>query len=150
MNTKRLNWPTWTGFLLSLFAFVSYFFIFVWFPNTRDFPWANLLLFICAVALLLIGLRRALAKERPLRSKIAAAIATALGVLVFALFIFNFFIAARWLPESRSAPRVGQKAPDFTLTDTTNKQVSLAELLAAPLNGKTPKGVLLIFYRGYW
>jgi hypothetical protein len=150
MNTRRFNWPIWSGFLLSLFAFVSYFFIFVWFPVTRDFPWANILLFICAVALLLIGLRRAFANERPLRSKITASIVTTLSVLVFATFLFSYFIAGRWLPESPGAPHVGQKAPDFKLIDTSNTQVSLAELLSAPINGKTPKGVLLIFYRGYW
>ena len=44
----------------------------------------------------------------------------------------------------------GDKAPDFTLTDAGNKSVSLAELLAAPLHGATPRGVLLVFYRGYW
>jgi len=150
MNTKRFNWPTWTGFLLSLFAFLSYFFIFVWFPITRDFPWANLLLFVCAIALLVFGLRRAFAKERPLRSKITASIVTTLGVLICAMFLFAYFVAGRWLPESRGAPHVGQKAPDFTLTDSKNKQVSLAELLSTPINGQAPKGVLLVFYRGYW
>jgi len=150
MNTKRFNWQTWTGFLLSLFAFLSYFFIFVWFPITRDFPWANLLLFVCAIALLVFGLRRAFAKERPLRSKITASIVTTLGVLICAMFLFAYFVAGRWLPESRGAPHVGQKAPDFTLTDSKNKQVSLAELLSTPINGQAPKGVLLVFYRGYW
>ncbi|HEV8369025.1 MAG TPA: hypothetical protein VGQ39_13815 [Pyrinomonadaceae bacterium] len=150
MNIKRFNWQTWAGFLLSIFAFLSYFFIFVWFPITRDFPWANLLLFVCAIALLLFGLRRAFAKERSLRSKITASIVSTLGVLVCAMFLFSYFVAGRWLPESRGAPQVGQKAPDFTLTDTKNKQVSLAELLSAPINGQAPKGVLLVFYRGYW
>ncbi len=48
MNIRRFNWPIWAGFLLSLIAFASYFFVFVWFPVTRDFPWANLLLFALA------------------------------------------------------------------------------------------------------
>ena len=26
----------------------------------------------------------------------------------------------------------------------------LAELRTSPINGKAPRGVLLIFYRGYW
>ena len=51
---------------------------------------------------------------------------------------------------SVGAPQVGQKAPDFTLSDTSNKPMSLAGLLTQPINGKSPKGVLLIFYRGYW
>ena len=45
MNVQRFNWQIWVGFLLSLIAFFSYFLVFVWFPVTRDFPWANLLLF---------------------------------------------------------------------------------------------------------
>ncbi len=28
--------------------------------------------------------------------------------------------------------------------------VSLNELMTSPINGKAPRGVLLIFYRGYW
>ena len=43
MNIQRFNWPVWTGFLLSFIAYFSYFFLFVRFPVTRDFPWANLL-----------------------------------------------------------------------------------------------------------
>ncbi len=54
MNARRFNWPIWAGFLLSLIAFLSYFFVFVWFPVTRDFPWANLLLFAIAAGLLLV------------------------------------------------------------------------------------------------
>jgi hypothetical protein len=73
-----------------------------------------------------------------------------LGVLVMAFFIFIAFIEARRLPASAGAPQVGQKAPDFTLTDANNKPVTLAELLTQPINNKPPKGVLLIFYRGYW
>ena len=150
MHPKRFNWPLLTGFLLSLFAFISYFLIFVWFPTTRDFPWANLLLFVGATALLLLGLRRAFTEKRRKRSKIFASIITTFGVLVFALFAFNFFVFARWIPPSKGAPQVGQKAPDFTLNDTNHKQVSLTELLSIPINGKAPKGVLLVFYRGYW
>ena len=55
MNIKRLNWPLWTGFLLTLCAFLSYFFVFVQFPFTRDFPWANLVLFLIAGVLLFMG-----------------------------------------------------------------------------------------------
>jgi peroxiredoxin len=54
------------------------------------------------------------------------------------------------IPASKGAPQVGQRAAEFTLPDTTNKQVSLNELMTAPINGKAPRGVLLIFYRGYW
>ena len=44
----------------------------------------------------------------------------------------------------------GKKAPEFSLSDTNGKLVSLSELLTTPVDGKTPKGVVLVFYRGYW
>ena len=39
--------------------------------------------------------------------------------------------------------KVGQPAPDFTLEDSTGKNVSLADY-----RGK--KNVVLVFYRGHW
>lgn len=152
MNTRRFNWPLWSGFLLTLAAFLTYFLIFVQFPVTRDFPWLNLLLFVVAVVLLFAGLRRGFASDRPhpLRSKIVSGLVTALSVLVIALFVFTIFISGRWLPASKGAPQVGQRAPEFSLPDTSGKQVSLNGLLTSPIDGNAPKGVLLIFYRGWW
>jgi hypothetical protein len=53
------------------------------------------------------------------------------------------------IAESPKAPKVGEKAPEFTLPDTDGKPVALADLLkpAAPGNRSW---VLLIFYRGWW
>lgn len=150
MKAHKFNWLIWSGLLLSIFAFLSYPFVFVNWPITRDFPWANLLLFGIAMALLLFGLRRAFARERPRRSKVAGVVVITLSVLIFGLFIFSAFIAARWLPAALGAPQVGQKAPDFSLNDTNGKTVALSELLSAPIKGKSARGVLLIFYRGYW
>jgi hypothetical protein len=150
MKMQRINWPIWAGFLLSLIALLSYPFLFVNWPITRDFPWANLLLFGIAAVLLFVGVRRAFSPDRRRISKIAASVLATFGVLVLGFFIFTFFVASRWLPASRGAPQVGQKAPDFTLADTNNKQVSLSNLLSEPINGKAAKGVLMIFYRGYW
>jgi hypothetical protein len=153
MTLRRINWPLWGGFLLSLVAFLSYFTVFVQFAATRDFPWANLALFLVAAVLLIFGIRRGFAADRPhpVRAKIGAVVLTVLTTLVIGFFLFAVLIAARWLPASAGAPQVGQKAPDFTLTDMNNKPVSLAALLSTPIDGNTPpKGVLLIFYRGYW
>jgi hypothetical protein len=167
MRFPRLNWQLWAGFLLSVFALLSYPFVFVMFPVTRDFPWANLLLFAIAAVLIVLGVRRGFAADRPrpTLSKVAASILATLIVAVLGLFIFSFFVVGRWMPASQGAPQVGQKAPDFTLTDTNGKPVSLSELLSSPINEATgnaralarnpqearaPKGVLLIFYRGYW
>ena len=159
MKTQRLNWQIWAGFLVSLAALFSYPLLFVDWPITRDFPWANLLLFAIAAILLFVGVRRGFAPERRRFSKIVSSVLAALSALVLGMFIFVAFVASRWLPASTGAPQVGQKAPDFNLVDTNNKPVSLSELLSSPIKTepaasaggpRAPKGVLLIFYRGYW
>jgi hypothetical protein len=138
--SRRVNWPLWSGLLLSIAAFLSYFALFVRFPITRDVPWASLILFAIAIVLLVLGLRRAVGR------RVVAWVVTVVGVGIAAFFCFAVFVATRMLPASTGAPAVGAKAPDFVLLDTTRKPVALAQLLAAPGN----KGVVLIFYRGYW
>jgi hypothetical protein len=152
MNARRINWPLWLGLLLTFIGGFSYIFVFVWFPLTRDFPWVNLLIFAVAAVLLFLGIRRGFARDRahPTRSKIIASLVSVFCVAFVGLFLFSFFVFARWLPPSKGAPQVGQKVPEFTLPDSTGRQVSLNELLTTPIDGKAPKGVLLIFYRGYW
>ena len=154
MKSLRLNWPIWVGFLLSFLALLTYPFVFVRWPITRDFPWATFLIFGVAAVLLFIGLRRAFSPERRLRSKIVSSIVAIFSALILGLFVFSFFIASRWLPAAHGAPQIGQKAPDFSLVDTSGKTATLSELLTTPINSKSgsanPKGVLLIFYRGYW
>ena len=147
---KKFNWQLWSGFGLTLFSFLSYPFLFIDYPVLRDFPWLNLILFALALVLLIFGLRRAFQPGRKSISKISAVAVTALGLLIIAFFVFIAFIEARRLPASTGAPQVGQKAPEFTVTDTNNKPVALTELLTQPINNKPAKGVLLIFYRGYW
>jgi len=147
---KRLNWQIWSGFVLSLVAGFSYAFVFVRWPITREFPWANLILFAIAFVLLFFGLRRAFKPDKRIVSKIFSSLAAAFGVLMLAALLFLIFVMGSWLPASAGAPHVGQKAPDFTLTDSNDKPVTLSQLLTEPINNKAPKGVLLIFYRGYW
>jgi len=150
MKTTRFNWVIWAGFLLSLFALLSYPFLFVRWPATRDFPWANLLLFALAVVLVFLGVLRAFGPDRRALAKIMSSLLAVLSVAILGLFLFTVFVVSRWLPPAPGAPQLGQQAPAFSLADSTGKTVSLSELLAAPINGKSPKGVLLIFYRGYW
>ena len=150
MNLRRINWAMWGGFVLSLFAFLSYYMIFVWFPVTRDFPWANFLLVALALIVLFFGFKRAFSPDRSRLSKVIASIFGTLGILVCVMFVGVYFVFARWIPAATGAPHVGQKAPEFTLADSNNQQVSLNQLLTTPINGKQPKGVVLIFYRGYW
>ena len=156
---RRLNWPIWLGLLLSFFAFFSYPLIFVNWATTRDFPWANLVLFAIADVFIVIGVKRAFSPERRILSRIVGAVGALLSGLVLVGFIFVAFIAPRQLPASANAPQVGQKAPPFTLTDINSKQMSLSDLLSQPIpsdraemvsTARPPKGLLLIFYRGYW
>jgi hypothetical protein len=147
---RRVNWFLWAGFVLNLLAFFSFFLFFARFPVTRDFPWANLLLFLIAEGLLAVGLFRAFARAVSYRGKIMGPVLSGLSALVLFAFVFIVFVMARQLPASPNAPRVGAKAPDFTLPDVNNNLVSLAELLTTPQNGAATKGVLLVFYRGYW
>ena len=157
---KKLNWPLWLGFIITIFSFFSYPIIFVNWATTRDFPWANLVLFVIAFVLLFFGVRRAFAPGRRVISRVIASVLATLSVLALGMFIFVAFVASRWLPPSTNAPQVGQKAPDFALMDTNNKSVSLSALLTQPIepvrpamvaeSQPSPRGVLLIFYRGYW
>ena len=147
---KRINWQIWAGFVLSLVAGFSYPFVFVRWPITREFPWANLVLFAIAFALLFLGLRRAFKPDKRIVSKIFSSLAAAFGLLNLAALLFMILVMGSWLPASTAAPQVGQKAPAFTLIDSNDKAVTLAQMLTEPINNQPPKGVLLIFYRGYW
>ena len=47
------------------------------------------------------------------------------------------------MPATPTALRVGERPPDFTLSDAAGRPTSLADF-----RGQKP--VVLIFYRGYW
>jgi hypothetical protein len=53
-----------------------------------------------------------------------------LSLLGFAFFAYGAFYLARQVPASTSAPRVGEKAPEFTSPDQNGKSVALADLLS--------------------
>ena len=140
---RRWNWPIWVGFVSVVTGLFSYGF-FVRFSTTRDFPWANLLLFGIGGAFLIVGLFRAFGRPQVYRGKIFGSIFTAIAVLVIAFFSYEIFYAVRQVPASVGAPRVGQKAPDFILLDQNGKPVGLGDLLSGS------RAVALIFYRGFW
>jgi hypothetical protein len=99
------------------------------------------------------GVRRGLRYPESYRGKVAGPFAAFLSLCLAALFAFFTLYASKGLPTSASAPKIGAQAPEFVLSDSTGKMVSLSALLAEPLPGTTgakPRGVVLIFYRGYW
>jgi hypothetical protein len=140
---RRWNWPIWAGFVVVVTGLFSYVF-FARFPVTRDFPWANSLLFGIGIALLLVGLFRAFGRPQVYRGKIFGSIFAAIAALVVALFSYEFLYVLRQVPASAGAPHVGQKAPDFFLLDQNGRPVGLGDLLS------NSRGVVLIFYRGFW
>ena len=87
-----------------------------------------------------------------------------LRVLIGLLVILLAFWGHSWAqlprlgvppPLTKGGPRVGQKAPHFTLPDKYGSPMRLSELLAASPAGENDKErkdpwVLLVFYRGYW
>src|ERR1700730_413493 len=97
---RRPNAPLWIGFLLSVFAFLSYIPIFAKYPSTRDMPWANFL--ICALGLifLFLGLRRAFMQSTLYRGKVAGPILTTISVAALVFFCFTIFSFGKHLPLS--------------------------------------------------
>jgi hypothetical protein len=140
---RKWNWPIWVGFVLALGGLFSYGF-FVRYPITRDFPWANLLLFGIGIALLLLGLFRAFGRVQVYRGKIFGSILAAIALFLFSFFSYEIFYVLRQVPISAQAPHVGQKVPDFILVDQNEKPVGLGDLLSGS------RAVALIFYRGFW
>ena len=140
---RSWNWSIWIGFICVLAGFLTYP-VFMQFPATRDFPWVNFLLFALGGILLLMGVVRAFGNPKIYRGKIFGSIFAVISILIFAAFAYLIFYELRQVPPSTGAPRVGDKAPEFTLPDQDDKPVALADLIAGS------KGAVLIFYRGFW
>jgi hypothetical protein len=139
---RKWNWPIWIGFIVAVGGLFSYEF-FARFPVTRDFPWATLVLFGVGAVLLIAGLFRAFGRPQLYRGKIFGSIFAVITALLFAFFAYEIFYVLRQVPLSAQAPRVGQRAPSFSLPDQNGKEVALNDLLS-------PNGAVLIFYRGHW
>jgi len=139
---RKWNWPIWIGFIVAVGGLFSYEW-FAQFPVTRDFPWANLLLFGIGAVLLLFGLFHAFGRPQLYRGKVFGSIFSAIALALFTFFNYEIFYVLKQVPLSAQAPRVGQKAPEFTLRDQNGKTLALRDLLS-------PNGAILIFYRGYW
>jgi hypothetical protein len=149
---SRRNWALWLGFLLALGAMLCNAVFFVNLPGKRAIPWLSVLLAVVALIFLARGLQRAFGRPGSSRGKILSSILALVSLLLVGVTIFAFF-HARAIPASAGAPKIGQKAPDFTLADTSGQPISLAQLFApAPGDSQAipPKAVLLVFYRGYW
>jgi hypothetical protein len=140
----------WWGIAISVLGALSNGLYFLSPPGQAALPWINLMVPIAGLTIVLVGLWPAFAQPERYAGRWLGTF-FAFVCLVFAGGSALGFIHARDLPKSARAPRVGQKAPDFTLIDTNSEPVSLASLLSQSRPGSTaPKAILLIFYRGYW
>src|SRR5207249_10662166 len=92
---RKWNWPIWVGFVVAVGGLFSYEF-FAQFPITREFPWANLLLFAIGAALLLVGLFRAFGRPQAYRGKIFVSIFVTIKLSPLCIFRLRDFL--------RSAP----------------------------------------------
>jgi hypothetical protein len=153
---RRKNTAPWWGLLFALGAIGCNVAFFVSPPLQGALPWLSVLFGVLALVFLATGLRRAFGQAHVYRGKVLSVVLTAIALFPLGLTAFAF-VKARELPSSTVAPQVGQRVPDFTLSDTTGKPVSLDQLLAPAASASTsqsqaqaPKAVLLIFYRGYW
>jgi hypothetical protein len=152
MAAKLWNWRLWAGFGLSIVALAGYVF---WVNQTRAVFWPVLLLFVVAAVLLVSALKRRSRDPELYRGKIVGPVLATLSVLIFGLFGFVVYQVWRVFPDAKNAPQIGRRAPEFSLVDTTGNDFTLAQLLSTPITNvdgvaRPTKGVLVVFYRGYW
>jgi len=127
------SWPALLSVVLSLGAVVGYFSL-LRVPAIRNHP--ALYVLACALAMAIA----AVASWRAPRWPNLTALAISAVLLVLGGY-FNFVFAR--VPAAGTTLRVGEAAPDFTLSDATGAPVTLASF-----RDRTP--VVLVFYRGYW
>jgi hypothetical protein len=150
---RRWNLSLWLGALLVPAALAVYLLVLVPHPAARDRPWILLPIFAVALALVARGVVRAWRAPQLWRGRLFGSIVGVLATALAGFLAFGILVAARDLPASAGAPKVGERAPDFTLPDQNGKLISLASLLGAGAGGDAAvgaNGALLIFYRGTW
>ena len=150
-NTARIRSSAlWWGIAITVLGALSNGLYFLNPPGQAALPWINLVAPIAGLIIVLVGLWPAFTQPARYGGKWLGTIFATVCLVLAGGSTFGFFHASD-LPVSAGAPRVGQRAPDFTLFDSDGETVSLAQLLSASRQGSDPpKAVLLIFYRGYW
>jgi hypothetical protein len=152
MAAKLWNWRLWAAFGLSIGTLAGYVLLV---NETRAVFWPALLLFVAAAVLLVSGVQRSSREPELYRGKIAGRVLTTLSVVMLGLFGFVAYQVSRVFPDAKNAPQIGQRAPEFSLVDANGKNFALTQLLSNPITNssgaaRATKGVLVVFYRGYW
>lgn len=158
MTERRRNLAPWAGLFIGLVAILSNGAFFLAIPGQKAIPFLSWTLAVIALVFATVGVVRAFRQPQIYGGKVSSSVLGVLSLLLFALVVLSS-VGARKLPGSAGAPQPGQKAPEFTLADTSGNNVSLGQLLGSAGSslagsgsaaGGAPKAVLLIFYRGYW
>jgi hypothetical protein len=148
-NPRRYR-VLWLGLLITVLGALSNWLYFLALPGQEVFPWINVLVPAAGLVVLLVGTRRAFVNPQTYGGKLLAPALVILSAVVFAVSAWGLH-HARDLPAASGAPRVGEKAPDFTLANANGQATSLSRLLTESMsNSAPPKALLLVFYRGYW
>ena len=136
---RRFNWQLWSGFALSIVAFASYFAFFIRFPSHARLP-------VAGADSLRDRDRAAGHRTAPReRRRPLAWIVTVLGIGIAAFFCFAVFIGAGNSPLGKRAR--GRREGAGLHPARHQPQAGRAR---AASRGAGNKGVILIFYRGYW
>jgi len=146
---KKSNQALWLGLLIVVLGVLSNGLYFLGVP-APPIPWISLLLPVVGMALVVAGVWRAFARPAVYRGKILGSLAAVLCTLILVASVAGFVISKRLPAPAAATPQVGQRVPDFTLSDSEGHAVSLSTLLSGSAGGAPPKAVLLVFYRGYW
>ena len=148
---RRRNAAPWWGLLFAFGGIACNAAFFVRPPLQATLPWLSLVCVVLALIFLVVGLARAFGQPQVYRGKVLSVVLTVVALLPIGLTTF-VSVVSRKLPGSTAAPQAGQRVPDFTLSDSSGKLVSLDQLLtpSAGSQAPAPKAVLLVFYRGYW
>jgi hypothetical protein len=150
-SQQRTNSALAYGLLITLVGIATQFFYFLRpaRPISHLLPWINLILPTVGPICLFIGLARAFSRSAVYGGKIWGSCATVIALVLVAGNVV-LFRHTRDVPNSAGAPQVGQRLPEFTLSDSSGQPTSLSQLFAVADGGSQPKAVLLVFYRGYW
>ena len=150
-NERHTNSALWYGLLITLFGVATQFFYFLRPPRSIShlLPWINLLLPAFGLIFLFIGLARAFSRSGVYGGKVWGSCVTVIA-LVLVTGNIVLFQKTRDVPNTAGAPQIGQRLPEFTLSDSSGQPISLSQLFAESVGGSHPKAVLLVFYRGYW
>ena len=149
MVERGWNASLWWGFALALASMLCDAVLFLSPPGEEVLPWLSIVLAVLTLIFVVGALKQIFAAANSPSRKVWSSILVLVSLLLIGVSAFASF-KSRALPGSAEAPQVGQKAPEFTLMDTHDQTVSLAELFSSTPTDPPPKAVLLIFYRGYW